>query len=131
MKASIENKIGAGIVISLLVLAGIGFLSYSTTHQLVASQNWVAHTYEVMAAVESGRATLTEAETDQRAYLLTGNEKFLQDSKNSQARIGGWMKQMRLLTADNVDQQHQLDRLEPLIQKRLAFLNDRIKLRQE
>ena len=95
MKVSVENKIALGVAITLLLLATIGFFSYRTTTNLVATQNWVAHTYEVIAALESGLAILTDAETDQRAYLLTGDDRFLEDSKKSQALIGGWMSQIR------------------------------------
>ncbi len=92
IKASVENKIAIGMAISLLVFAGIGFLSYRTTTHLVADQNWVTHTYQVIGTLESGQAILTDAETAQRAYLLTGDEQFLQDSKKSQGMIGEWVK---------------------------------------
>jgi PAS domain S-box-containing protein len=131
MKASVENKIALGITLSLLVLVGIGLLSYRTTTNLVATQTWVAHSYEVIATLESGLAILTDAETDQRAYLLTGDDRFLEDSRNSQGQIAGWIRKIRALTADNPQQQRRLDKLEPLIVQRLVTLNDRIRLRQQ
>ncbi len=129
-KTSIESKIGVGIAISLLMLVSIGFLTYHTTTNLVATQNWVARTYEVMGTLESGLAILTDAETDQRAYLLTGDNKYLQDCTNSQAQVSGWLEKMRQLTADNPAEQRRLDELEPLIRQRLMVLNSRIALRQ-
>src|ERR1700743_2445231 len=118
MKASVENKIAIGVAISLLVFASIGFLSYRTTTNLVADQNWVTHTYQVIATLDSGQAILTDAETAQRAHLLTGDEQFQPDSKRSQGMIGEWIKNMRLRVADNPEQIRQLDKLEPLIQQR-------------
>jgi PAS domain S-box-containing protein len=115
----------------MLALAGIGWLAYRTSTNLITTENWISHTHEVIATLESGLAILTDAETSQRGFLLTGDEQFLQDSQKAQARIVGWTEKIRRLTADNPDEQQRLDKLEPLISQRLAMLNDRIKLRQE
>ncbi len=131
MKASVENKIWLGFVISVLALAGIGWLACRTTINLITTENWISHTHEVIATLESGLAILTDAETSQRGFLLTGDEQFLQDSQKAQAQIAEWTGKIRKLTADNPDEQQRLDKLEPLISQRLAVLNSRIKLRQE
>jgi PAS domain S-box-containing protein len=131
MKTSVENKIWLGFVISMLALAGIGWLAYRTTTDLIATEKWVSHTHEVIATLESGLAILTDAETSQRGFLLTGDEQFLQDSEKAQAQIAEWTGKIRKLTADNPQEQERLDKLEPLISQRLAVLNSRIKLRQD
>jgi len=131
MKTSVENKMVLGFAISLLALAGLGWLSYRTTTNLVTTEKWVAHTHEVIAALEAGRAILTDAETAQRGYLLTGEDQFLQDSQNAQTEVKDWLGQFHRLIADNPEQQQRLAKLEPLITQRLGLLNNRIKLRQE
>ena len=131
MKTSVESKMMLGFAISLLALAGIGWLSYRTTSNLVATEKGVAHTYEVIAALEAGLAILTDAETAQRGYLLTGEEQFLKDSQKAQAEVKTWLEQLHGLITDNPEQQWRLNKLEPLIPQRLALLNNRIKLRQE
>ena len=108
MKASVENKIVLGFAISLVALAGMGWLSYRTTTDLAATGKWVAHTHEVMATLESGLAILTDAETKQRAFLLTGDELFLEDSQDAQSQVGGWIQRLRELTEDNPAQQQRL-----------------------
>ncbi len=131
MKASVENKIVLGFAASVLALMGIGWLSYHTTTNLIATERLVSHTHEVEATMESGLAILTDVETKQRGFLLTGNEQFLQDCQDAQAQVGDWLKRLRSLTADNPEQQRRLDKIEPLISQRLAILDSRIKLRQE
>jgi len=120
-----------GCAASLIALASMGWLSYATTTNLVATENWVAHTQEVIATLESGLAILTDAETQQRGYLLTGDARFLQDSKNSQTQTVAWVEKIRKLTADNAEEQQRLNKLASLIAQRLSVLNNRIKLRQE
>ena len=120
MKNSVENKIVLGFAASVLALVGIGWLSYRTTANLVGAENWVSHTYQVIATLETGRAILTDAETAQRGYLLTGDENFLKDCTNALAQVNGWVEKLRNYISDN-----------PAQLQRLAVLNDRIKIRQE
>lgn len=128
---SVERKIAVGAVASVLVLIGVGCLSYFTTNNLVATEKWVAHTQEVIATLESGLALITDAEAKQRGYLLTGNEQSLAECRIAEAQVGDWLRQIRRLTADDPQAQQRLDRLEPLISQRLAALDNRIKIRQE
>ncbi len=131
LKNSVEGRIAFGAVASVLVLISIGWLCYSTTSNLVVTEKWVAHTQEVIATLESGLAILTDAETKQRGYLLTGNDQFLKDCIAAEAQVAVWQKLIRQLTADNIHAQQRLDRLDPLISERLAALDSRIKQRQE
>jgi len=131
MSFSIRKKLLFGFAISVFALAGIGWLSYHTVTQLIATQRWVTHTREVIAELEAGWAQLTQAETAQRGYLLTGDERFLRDSRAAQAQVTGWHEKLIVLMADNPEQQQRIQQLETVIAQRLAVLNDRIKLRQE
>ena len=131
MKTSVESKLALGFAISLFALAGLGWLSYQTTTNLVVTERWVAHAQEVIGALEEGRAILTDTETAERGYLLTGEDQFLKDFLEAQIQTKNWVDQFRRLTADNPEQQQRLNQLEPLISQRLGLLNNRIKLRQE
>jgi PAS domain S-box-containing protein len=131
MKTSVENKIMLGFAASVLALVGIGVFSYRITARLVAAEDIFTHTYKVIATLESGRAILTDAETAQRGFLLTGDESFFKDSTNAQAQVNEWVEKLRKYISDNPVQLQRLDKLQPLISQRLAMLNDRMKLRQE
>ena len=131
MKTLAERMMTLGFAASVLALAGMGWLSYRTTTNLIATGHLVSHTHEVIATLEAGRALLTDAETKQRGFLLTGNEQFLKDCQAAQAQVNGWLETLRQLTAENPEQQQRLDQLRLLIAQRLSSLNERIKLRQE
>src|SRR5215469_1955734 len=100
-RTSVENKIAVGTAICLLVLVSIGFFSYYTTGDMERTAAWVSHTHDVIATIESGMALLTDAETQQRGFLITGDPMFKQDSLAAQAKVWEWMKQIRAKTADN------------------------------
>jgi signal transduction histidine kinase len=131
MKASVENKIVLGFAISLLALAGMGWLSYRTTTNLVSTERWVSHTHEVVATLEAGLAIFTDAENSQRVYLLTGDERFLTDAQTAQAQVATWLARIKPLIADNAQQQERLAELESSISNRLIVLNNGIALRQQ
>jgi CHASE3 domain sensor protein len=90
-----------GFAASVFALAGIGVLSYRTTTSLIDTERRVSHTHEVIASLEAGLAILTDAETKQRGFLLTGDEQFLKDCQKAQSQVAGWMESLRKLTADN------------------------------
>jgi len=131
MKFSIKNQVALGFAASLVALLCLGCISYRTITELIHTQDMVAHTHEVLATLESGLATLTDAETAQRGYLLTGDEQFANDSVKAQRQVEAWENSLRRLTADNPAQQQRLAELGPLITRRLELLNDRIQLRRD
>lgn len=107
-------------------MIGLGGLSYHTMTKLIATEDWVSHTHEVMTELESVLAALTEEETEQRGYLLTGSPKFLADRQTATQQVAAHLRRLREITADNPAQQRNLDQLEPLITQRLSLLDERI-----
>lgn len=130
MTFSIRNAVLLGFSASVLALAVIGWLAYRTTSRLITALDSVAHTHEVIAALEAGLAALTDTENAQRVFLLTGDEPSLQDFDSARQRVRQWLTGLRKLTADHPEQQRRLDELETLIEQRIHLLQERIVQRQ-
>jgi PAS domain S-box-containing protein len=128
---SINNKILVGFAATVVALAGVAWLSYRTVESSLKADDWVAHTHEVIARLADGRAQLTEAETAQRAFLLTGDERFLADSREAQQRVNIWLQQLHELISEDRGQKERVVQLERLVTQRLALLNNRIATRQK
>jgi PAS domain S-box-containing protein len=131
MKIPVENKIILGFIVTALALAAAGWLSYRMAADFISSQAWVSHTYEVISQLETTLATVMEADTEQRGYLLTGDLQFLQKRQAAAAQIPGQLEHLRQLTADNPVQQESLQDLQPLIQNLLSVMNDRLAVFQK
>ena len=131
VKTSVENKIRLGLAAGLAVLLGAGGLSYYTTTRLVATEDWVSHTQDVITVLESVSASLAEVETEQRGYILAGSPKFLEDRWSAVGQLTVHLKRLRLILTNNPAQQHNLDQLEPLIAQRLSLLDERIAVFQQ
>ncbi len=131
MKASVEKQVALGFGASVATLLVICVFFCWIAENSITAQGWVTHTYEVIAALEQGRAILADAETAERGYLLTGDERFAQDTRKAQSQANDWLATAQRLTADNTEQRKRLDELQPLIARRLALLDNRIQLRRE
>lgn len=131
MKQSLTPQITAGIgmVVALLILNAA--TSYRNTLKLVENERWVSHTHRVLTELEATLSTLKDAETGQRGYLLTGEERYLEPYHSAIARINQQVVGLQQLTADNNRQQQRISDLKIAINSKLAELEGTINLRRK
>ncbi|MBH8563987.1 response regulator [Nostoc sp. CENA67] len=129
-RLKIGTKIGFGFAISVALLTTIGLISYQSTNELIKTSGREQHTYQVLSQLEELGSQVTNAETGQRGYIITGEQRYLEPYQAAIQVIEPKVKELRRLTADNPNQQRQLDILEPLVNKKLAELQQTIDLRQ-
>ncbi len=121
----------AGFGIAILTLLVVGAVQYRAIQALVVTDAWVAHTYSVLFEIEGFIAGLQGAESASRNYVLTGEDFFLERYDESVADLHEHLRAVRKLTVDNPEQQGNLDRYEPLIQRKLALMQALIRTRRE
>jgi methyl-accepting chemotaxis protein len=131
MTSSIGAKIGSGFGLALAILIVIGAVSYSSTAKFMDSAGWVAHTYEILDNVAGFLSAMKDAETGQRGYVITGQDRYLEPYRNAAAAAGQNLENLRRLTADNPVQQRRLDALAPLVASKFAELQETIALRRD
>jgi signal transduction histidine kinase len=117
-------------VSALIILLCIGVLSYRSTVRDEEDRGWVAHTHLAIEKLQAILFDLTQAETGQRGYILTGQEKYLVPYKTGVDQLGQDTNEFRNLTADNPRQQEAIQRLQPLVVARLAGLEQRMSIRR-
>ena len=110
-------------------LALIGATSYYSVGKLDAGTGQVQHTYQVLSQIKALSSSLSDAETGQRGFLITGEQSYLAPYEQAQQDLVGEQQALRTLTADNPAQQRRLDQLAPLVQAKLSELKDTIDLR--
>ncbi|MBD0364148.1 MAG: CHASE3 domain-containing protein, partial [Coleofasciculus sp. C3-bin4] len=124
------KRIAGGLGAAAVILVAIGAISYRNTSRFVQTIARVENQQEVIGEIQELLSQLTEAETEERGYLLTGDEAYLKPYQTAITDINRSLKDLRQLTANNPKQQQKLDALEPLIARRLALLEKVIDLRQ-
>jgi signal transduction histidine kinase len=105
-----------------MILLGIGILSFRSTVRDEEDRAWVTHTHLVLEKLQAVLIDITEAETGQRGYLLTSEEEYLEPYQAGLDHVHRDIQELRELTSDNPRQRDAIQRLEPLIEARLAGL---------
>ncbi|MFI1994075.1 methyl-accepting chemotaxis protein [Actinoplanes sp. NPDC020271] len=93
------------------------------------NQKRVAHTYQVLEALNTVLSTLKDSETGQRGYLITGKDGYLQPYTDAKNSVTGTIDAVATLTADNPRQQERIAKLRPLVTAKFAEMQDTIDLR--
>ena len=119
---------GFGLASAILML--IGVVSYQSATSLIKTNSRIAQTQERLNKLEELLSQMKDAETGQRGYLLTGEERYLEPYKTAIVSVNGEIKQLRQLTANYPNQLRQLDALESAIKNKLAELKGTIDLRK-
>jgi PAS domain S-box-containing protein len=123
-----RTYVAFGAAVVLLALSG--WISYRTTRSSMASAAWVDHTYEVLAELGSLRATVTDAQSARRGFVLTGDDASYRQFEDAAAAASAKLDRLRYLTADNPVQIRQIAELRPVISMRLAQMRQTIEERR-
>ena len=115
---------------ALAILACIGALSFWDESRNDKDREWVNHTYLVIEKLQKVRIDITQAETGQRGYMLTGQDRYLELYGVGVRRVRQDMVELPDLIADNPGERDAIKRLDPLIEARLAELDDGIDVRR-
>ena len=114
------RKLALGFALAALTLVAIGISGYRSTTHLIENEQWVTHTHEVRTKLADLISFLKDAETGQRGFVITGDEKFLEPYRTALPEITKTFADVRNLTADNDGQQQRLMSLQPLVDAKLA-----------
>ena len=110
------------LVPAVLVLL-IGVLAYDRAKRVVADVDEVNRSHDVIEGSDRLLTRAIDAETGQRAYLLTGDEVFLDPYRGAHSDINGYLGALRVLTGREPAQRARLDTIETLVAERFALLN--------
>lgn len=117
------------VVPALLVLL-VGAIAYDRARDVVADVREVNRSHAVIETSDALLTRAVDAETGQRAYLLTGEETFLDPYRGAREDINQHLGMLRQLTREDPAQQARLNTIEGLIPERFALLDTAIKLRR-
>ncbi len=88
------------------------------------AQRWAIHTKDVMARADDAYRLAVEANSDLRAYAVSGNPDFLGAYHRDRQRIGPALLDLRHIIQDNPTQQTRLDVVRQKAEDLLAWLDD-------
>ncbi|MBS0151339.1 MAG: PAS domain-containing protein [Nitrospira sp.] len=128
-QVSLEQKVAVGFGAVLVLLFGIGLVSYWNTTDLIGREVRVAHTHQIREAIEHLLYLMEDAEDRQHLDLLTGENEYQRSYHDARQNIDAKIQDLTNLTTDDQAQQTHLLALRRLIDLRLAQLEATIALR--
>ncbi|MGH8756779.1 MAG: diguanylate cyclase, partial [Burkholderiales bacterium] len=115
----------------LLIAANIAIsvVAYQNTNKLVAAHDVAAELHKTLKTADEVLQLLTDAETGQRGYLITGEERYLEPYNVSVASIAKKLKQLN--SGHRAVAVQHLDSLNTLVNAKIGELNETIALRRK
>ena len=114
------SLMAAGAVCIILI---IGITSYISVSNLISANQLFSHSREVLQELNLLLYNLSDSVGTQRAYMITGQEIYLDAYKSLVASTNESMQKIRQLVSDNPVQSLRVDKLGVLIKERLSSLD--------
>jgi CHASE3 domain sensor protein len=109
-KYGIEGRLVIWFALASLIVVLMFALSYLSTRRLQESEFfWVEHGYQIIAELEASYATLKDAESGQRTYLFTSDERALGSLKTAADKFRTQLDQLDTGDVGNRADQYPLE----------------------
>lgn len=112
-----------GVAIVLILPAILGGLLLVQSRLAEESYGWVQHTYKVLGKLDEIHNTISEAESVQRAYLLTKSDHFDHQFRQLMARIPDKGREISELIQDNPAQLDRFEKMQKTLLERMSILD--------
>ena len=127
---NITGKIILAFSLTAVFMCCLVALTFYNTQQLTERNHWVIHTHETIQASELVLSLMKDAETGQRGFLLTGNDRYLEPFRTGSANYKSAIEHLRELTSDNDHQKPNIDQLQDACNLKIDELTETVNLRR-
>lgn len=122
----LEPFVVTSLAVALLFFILSTVVALYTTQLLRDSNEKVIQTHRVIVAIDLLLSDVQDAETGQRGYLLTGNERYLEPYHKSGAQLQSRLASVQQLIGENGPQQQRFEDLKGYIASKFAELQETI-----
>ncbi|SHM83808.1 sensor histidine kinase [Flavobacterium saccharophilum] len=122
-----SNSLRVIFVIAVFILLFLSSIAYKHNQDLNESSKLAMHTYEINIQLERLMSAIKDAETGQRGYIITRNNRFLTPYLYSRDKVNASFVTLKKLTVDNAVQQKNLENLFKLIIQRFVSFENCLK----
>lgn len=117
------------LVVALAIVAATGAFALRTHGRVVATWRDVARTNDILSGLGAMLVDMVDAETGQRGFVITGDETFLEPFRLAEQRSADDLSAVEVLVED-ARVRDLLDRVRPLVERKLALSRETIELRR-
>ena len=120
----------AGFGIAVVAVLLIAFFTDNALEARQQAAESVTHTMQVLERAQQLLTTMADAETGQRGFVLTNEDRYLEPYTKARTNVQGLYQDLVSLTADNPEQRARLDELDQLIKRKLEELAQTVALQR-
>jgi signal transduction histidine kinase/CHASE3 domain sensor protein len=117
----------AGVIVFFLISGAFAYINLKTLRE---NTDAIVHSHEVIIALDELLSSAQDAETGQRGFLLTNNERYLEPYNAALNTMPQKLQEIGELTSDNPAQVRRLPVLKQHVDAKLAELRQSIDLRR-
>ena len=129
--ALFPRKALVGLAVASGLLIALGAYSFFNLQRQAAAADWVLHTYQVVSGLQGIFSSVQDAESSQRAFVVSGNEAYLEPCNKALRALPAQLDAVSGLMSDNPRQQSKLRKLRRSIDERLSLISQRIEQRRQ
>jgi PAS domain S-box-containing protein len=130
MPVSTGTKVNVAFVAALAILGIVSAAAFRTATEYIETNRLVARSHQVLTGLSDLLGWTRVAESSRRAFVLTGEDDHLSEYQISLNALRRVRESLGLAAADNPQLEARLRDLDPLLQKRLAVLEESIEHRR-
>jgi len=130
MKWTAQEKFRVGFVLLLIFPLLLCMIAARTAIHLIESADDVAHTNEIEKKLTRLFDALKDIEVSEREFILSGDQKRLEQFKQGRPEIEKQIAELKLLTGDNHRQRDSFDLLDPLIPQKFEEMQKAVEIRE-
>ena len=124
------SKLILGLIAALTLFAASGLIAYINTNTLSRTAASIAETHEVLFAINESLSLVKDAETGQRGYLITGDDRYLAPYLLAVAQVRSRIEDVEGLVRANAEQRSHIQSLQSNLDAKLSELDETIAIRR-
>ncbi|WP_158791648.1 CHASE3 domain-containing protein [Granulicella sp. L60] len=130
MKPNASRLVVPSLLLAATIIVALNaWFAFGAVSSLLLSEHWVEHTWQVINQVERIMGSAKDAETGNRGYLITRDERYLEPYNVALRELPQELDRFQSLTSDNPNQGVRIAEMRAVVGQRLASLKESIDLR--
>jgi diguanylate cyclase (GGDEF)-like protein len=117
------KRISVGLGAAGVLFIAITGMLFGSIGRLMNTTGWVAHSYQVLDALDNTEDIFIDAQSAERGYVATCNTSLIAPFRADLPRLYSEISQVRALTEDNPEQQARIAHLSDLVSAELTRMN--------
>lgn len=123
-----ENILKISLVVAIFLLLGISSENYRQFQSYTASNERINDSHQIQINLQTLLYVIIETEATHRAIIVTNEEKLIAEYYVEKAKIQPQIDLLKRLTAGNPVVQSKIDSIQEIMDQRIAFLDDHLKI---